>query len=1117
MAGRKEYELLFKLTAALGGNFNSSFSKALDTTKQLQGTLTKINSLSGKIDGFSRQSAAVDKNREKLESLKKEHEKLQREMEQTEEPTEALKKKFEKNEKQIAATTAKIEDQEKKLESLSRELKDAGVDTDRLSSSNDKLKKSYDQIKKSQEELAKYTADREKTAAAISKTKTQLTGTVGTVVALGAAIYAGPVKSAMDFESKMADVVKVVDGLRDSKTGELTEEYRKMKKEILDLSTKIPVTAEGLTEIAAAAGQAGIARNEIVKFTSDAGKMGIAFDVSADQAGDWMAKWRTSFGMTQDEVVSLADKINYLSNNSASTAAEISNIVSKIGPLGEVAGLSSGAISALGATLVAVGVNDDVAATGIKKVMTTMTAGTAVTKRQQAVLDKMGLSATDLAKRMQTDAQGAILDFMAAVKKLPAAEQTAALKNYFGEESVAAIAPMLSRLDLLKTSFERVGDSAQYAGSMEAEFTARADTNANKVEMAKASLTRLSILLGDTFLPYVGQAAEKVSELVTKFADFAAENPELVKTIAKVVGGLLAFKIGALGLKLAFLDVKQGVNAVQMVMALFKGKTAAAGVETVGLISKLKNAGAGISSYFGGIKTAAGGVGGAFGKVFSGGKIAGLFSKLGGLASGTIGKVFSGIGGKVTGIFTGTAGKLVGVFGKAGTKIAAGPLGKIGSFIGKGLGNVGTLLAPLGKLGGAILGPFSGILGKILPIVGVVTLIISAIQILRDNIDKVRAVVERVFGKAGLEVFDKVVAAVTNIGETIKNIFTDGNLGGARDFLINLFGENATGVIDGVISVLQTVWNVVSGFISFVNTSVKPIIADIFNFIVGTVLPMIAQKFAEWAPTISAIIQGLWTVISAIATQVMNVINFIMPTIKAVITTALDSIMGVIGGVLNVIKGVLDFVIGVFTGNWKQAWEGVKTIFSGVWQAIKSIVKAPINFIIAGINTLIRGLNKLKIPDWVPAIGGKGFNISEIPQFAKGTNKTPDTFIAGERGAELITNARNRAVFTAAQTGNILKNIRGVVSAVQSAGGVSGGFPQLAYAGAGGVSAPSVTAPAPYSSSLVIHSEPKFYVGENTDTGEIEEALKRHDEELLAEIEARQRNKKADEERTRYE
>lgn len=119
----------------------------------------------------------------------------------------------------------------------------------------------------------------------------------------------------------------------------------------------------------------------------------------------------------------------------------------------------------------------------------------------------------------------------------------------------------------------------------------------------------------------------------------------------------------------------------------------------------------------------------------------------------------------------------------------------------------------------------------------------------------------------------------------------------------------------------------------------------------------------------------------------------------------------------------------MFSGNWKQAWEGVKQIFSGVMDSLKAIVKAPINAIITAINTLIGGLSKIKIPDWVPGIGGKGINIPQIPMLAKGSRNSPDTFIAGEKGPELITNSKGRTVFTAMQTGKILNN----ASAAQSA------------------------------------------------------------------------------------
>lgn len=129
MAGRKEYELLFKLQAALGGNFNTVFQSALNTTKQMQNSLTKLNSITGKIDAYKKQEAALESNRQKLERLTAEHDKLQREMSETAAPSEELRQKMAKNEKQIAATTAKIEAQEQRLQTLGSELSAAGVNT----------------------------------------------------------------------------------------------------------------------------------------------------------------------------------------------------------------------------------------------------------------------------------------------------------------------------------------------------------------------------------------------------------------------------------------------------------------------------------------------------------------------------------------------------------------------------------------------------------------------------------------------------------------------------------------------------------------------------------------------------------------------------------------------------------------------------------------------------------------------------------------------------------------------------------------------------------------------------------------------------------------------------
>lgn len=1098
MAGRKEYELLFKLQAALGGNFNTVFQSALNTTKQMQNSLTKLNSITGKIDAYKKQEAALESNRQKLERLTAEHDKLQREMSETAAPSEELRQKMAKNEKQIAATTAKIEAQEQRLQTLGSELSDVGVNTANLSAENERLAKTYDKVKKSQEEIAKVNTASEQNNTSISNTKTQLAGVIGTAAALGAAIYAGPVKKSRELEAQMSTVKAI--------SNATTEDMTRLTDMAKHMGATTQFTAVEAGKALEYMAMAGWKTDQMLGGLPGIMNLAAASGEDLGQVSDIVTDALTAFNMTADQSGRFADVLAQASSNANTNVSMMGATFQKVAPVAGTLGYSVEDMS-LGIGLMAnASVKAETAGTSLKTALANMAKPT---KQMQAYMDKYGISLTNADGSMKTFRE-VIENLRSSLGGLSKTEKTAAATAIFGKESFAG---MLAIVNASDADFKKVSDAVNNAaGAAERMAAIKLDNLEGDVTLLKSATDGLQTAIGDALLPTFRAGTQQLTKFVSNLTEFINANPELVRTIVKVTAGLLAFKAAALTAKLGFLELKGGVLTIQKVMALFKGKTALAGVEAVGFAGKVKGVAKSVTGYFGGIGSAAGGVGRAFGQMFSGTKIGGAFSKIGGAAGGVFSKLFSGMGGVATRAFTGVAGTITNILGKAGTAVAAGPLGKIGSVIGKGFGKIGTLIAPLQKLGGAILGPFSGILGKVLPVVGVISLIVAAVQILRDNLDKVREVVERVFGKAGLDVFNGIVDAITNIGETIRNIFTDGNLGGARQFLINLFGEEATGVIDGAITILQTVWNILSGFIEFVNTYVRPIVEQIFSFIVGTVLPQIAQAFAEWAPTIASILQGLAEVVSTIATAIMAVIQFLMPTIQSIIGVALETIKGVVSGALTAIKGLVDVFAGIFTGDWTRVWEGVKSIFSGVWNSLKSIASGVLNGIIGLVNNVISGLNNLKVPDWVPGIGGKSINIPLIPRFATGTDSTPDTFIAGEQGAELITNAKNRSVFTAAQTGSIFRNLADTVNAIRTAGAAPY---QLAYAGAPSVAAPTLNAGGGRT-SVVIHSAPVFHVGNDAQAQDIEEMLRRHDEELLDEIDERERQRQDDERRRNY-
>lgn len=114
----------------------------------------------------------------------------------------------------------------------------------------------------------------------------------------------------------------------------------------------------------------------------------------------------------------------------------------------------------------------------------------------------------------------------------------------------------------------------------------------------------------------------------------------------------------------------------------------------------------------------------------------------------------------------------------------------------------------------------------------------------------------------------------------------------------------------------------------------------------------------------------------------------------------------------RILDGIVNFVTGVFTGNWKQAWQGLSDIVGGVFDGMVAVIKAPLNLIIGLINGVIGGLNNIKVPKWVPKIGGKGINISEIPYLAKGGSLLSGQAIVGEAGPELLTAKNGKTTVT---------------------------------------------------------------------------------------------------------
>lgn len=367
---------------------------------------------------------------------------------------------------------------------------------------------------------------------------TLATGTLATIAAC--------TKEAAKFENYMSDVVKVVDGMADE-TGKASqkladngktfaENYAAMEERLKDLSTQIPYTFEDLTRLAAAAGQSGKSFEDLMEtdFLRDIAMWGTAMDISADQAGDWGAKWEQAFQMNHEQIMEVADVINYLGNNYATTAAEIAQSVNDAASMGQLAGVDVKATAAIAASMQAMGVSTDRVGTSIKRIYTNITKGSTATAAQAEAFERLGFTATGVAEAMQTDGVGTLLDVFDAVNNLPDAEKLSTLNALFGQWAIEGGAKVTQNLTLLTGMLEEISDPNLWAGSMEKEFIIKA-TTPEAIE-TMLSNTRLALMddIGTAFLPAYKEFGLSMIDFLK---NVRANMPEL-EQLANTLGAL---------------------------------------------------------------------------------------------------------------------------------------------------------------------------------------------------------------------------------------------------------------------------------------------------------------------------------------------------------------------------------------------------------------------------------------------------------------------------------------------------------------------------------------------------------------------------------------------------
>ena len=529
----KTYEIMFEVAAAVNSKFPSAFKKAAETVQKAEDRVRGLNKQYEKVGSLIKQTEKTKQLSAQYFRQKEALNNLRAAIQRTNTTSSVMLSEEKRLAKAVNDSHRALNTQTKSLSTLRKELNLTG--------------RSLDEVKRKQKLLAEQSAVASRVNK-ISKARAGLEFTenswaekgMGSMVAfstLGSSVmhYAQtPVKQAMQMEDAMAEIKKVVDF--SSPDG-----LQKMQAALEKMSLSIPITAEGLAKITAAAGQAGIAEPDLIRFTETAAKMGVAFDISAEEAGEMMAKWRSGMNLTQDQVESLADATNALSNNNAAMAKQVGEALKRYGALGKVAGLTEKQTAAMAATIIGAGAEAEVAATGMNAFMRALTKGGSMTDLQKAAFGNLGFDALQLQKDVQKNAPKTIFAVLEAVKtKLPKELQMQYLTAMFGEEGARAMGPMLANTEKLRENFDLVAESEKYAGSMEKEFLSRSATTSNALELASNAISYFARAVGDPMLGTLKERALDFVKLGEAAGTWIKENQTLVKWFLSISGVVLS-------------------------------------------------------------------------------------------------------------------------------------------------------------------------------------------------------------------------------------------------------------------------------------------------------------------------------------------------------------------------------------------------------------------------------------------------------------------------------------------------------------------------------------------------------------------------------------------------
>ncbi|MBR9984183.1 MAG: phage tail tape measure protein [Wolbachia endosymbiont of Homalodisca vitripennis] len=528
--------LSIKIGAVLDGSFSTVIKGSSSQLTHLGENIRKLDSSLKSVSKFKQLGHDVLTSRRSWKGFEDQVKSLAKQMKAIEKPSKTLKAEFDKA--KTSATKAKEAYLKKRdaLHSFNEEVRKSGRNIKSLVSDQYKLGSSIEALKGKYGKLGSAIRSHQSFLASKAHFKSQIIETIGLGLTLAA-----PIKVAIDFESAMADVKKVV------KFDDETKEVDKFAQKLKEMSRTIPLSAAELAQIAASGGQLGIDKNDLIKFTTVVAKMTTAFDMSAEEAGNAIAKISNVYGIKVDGMENVGNIINHLSDNTAAKAKEMVLTLNRIGGNAKQFGLEIDQASSLASAFISLGKQPEKAATAINNFLSKLQTAREQSPEFHDALDEMGTSIEELEQTIKKNPQEAILQFLETLKEIDDQERAGILMNLFGAGFQDDIALLVGSLDIYKKAIEHLADKEKYNASMQEEFNNRTNTTANKLQLLKNAIAETGMNLGSVMLPTLNYVAGSLKAITERIASFAEKHPILTTAIMSTLAALISLKVLVVG------------------------------------------------------------------------------------------------------------------------------------------------------------------------------------------------------------------------------------------------------------------------------------------------------------------------------------------------------------------------------------------------------------------------------------------------------------------------------------------------------------------------------------------------------------------------------------------